>query len=86
MSAKAKLAREIWAKPVRANIHWDKIERFIKLCGGTVTYGGGSAVAFEVNGVRAVLHSPHPQKETPQKAIRRIRALLEEAGVDPNAI
>ncbi|HEV3449239.1 MAG TPA: type II toxin-antitoxin system HicA family toxin [Gemmataceae bacterium] len=71
----------VFADPVRANIHWDKIESLIKWLGGDVTKGGGSSVAFHLNGIRAIFHSPHPQKEASRGLIKRLRGFLEDAGV-----
>ena len=36
-----------------------------------------------LNGVRAVFHRPHPQKETDKGAVKSVRRFLSEAGVKP---
>jgi len=39
--------------------------------------------ALLLNGMRAVFHRPHPQKETDKGAVISIRRFLTEAGVEP---
>jgi hypothetical protein len=36
-----------------------------------------------LNGRVAVLHRPHPQKETDKGAVRSVRRFLSEAGITP---
>lgn len=40
-------------------------------------------MAFELNGVIAVFHRPHPRKETSKGAIESLRVFLGNAGVKP---
>jgi hypothetical protein len=40
-------------------------------------------VRVALNGVRAVFHRPHPQKETEKGAVKSVRRFLETAGVTP---
>jgi hypothetical protein len=49
--------------------------------GATITEGRGSRVRGELNGVAAVFHRPHPEKETTKAVIRAIRDYLREAEV-----
>jgi hypothetical protein len=46
-------------------------------------YEDMSRVRIALNGVRAVFHRPHPQKETDKGAVRSMRRFLTEAGVTP---
>jgi hypothetical protein len=46
-----------------------------------VSEGSGSRVRVYLNGVRAVFHRPHPQKETDKGELKSIRRFLTEAGV-----
>jgi len=55
----------------------------LEALGAEITEGGGSRVRIALNGVRAVFHRPHPQKETDKGAIRSLRRFLTEAGVTP---
>ncbi len=43
--------------------------------------GSGSRVRYFLNGIRAVFHRPHPQKETDKGAIKSVRRFLEEGGI-----
>lgn len=45
--------------------------------------GRGSRVRIALNGIRAVFHRPHPQKETDKGAVMSMRRFLVEAGVQP---
>lgn len=73
----------IFTDPVRSNIAWVEIERLLRACGAEVSEGRGSRVRIALNGVRAVFHRPHPQKETDRGAVMSLRRFLIEAGVEP---
>jgi hypothetical protein len=73
----------IFADPVRANIGWRDIEALFAACGAEITEWNGSRVRVALNGVRAVLHRPHPQEETDKGAVRSVRRFLIEAEVEP---
>ena len=73
----------IFAEPVRANVNWSDIEAMLEACGAEISEGKGSRVRIALNGVRAVFHRPHPQKETDKGALRSMRRFLSEAGVTP---
>jgi hypothetical protein len=73
----------VFAEPVRAGIPWRDIEALLLACGAEVSEGSGSRVRVALNGVRAVFHRPHPQKETDKGAVRSVRRLLIEAEIRP---
>jgi HicA toxin of bacterial toxin-antitoxin, len=73
----------IFDDPVRSNIPWRDMENLLKAAGADITEGAGSRVRIALNGVRAVFHRPHPQKETDKGAVRSMRRFLTEAGVTP---
>jgi HicA toxin of bacterial toxin-antitoxin, len=73
----------IFDDPVRVAIPWRDIEGMLKAAGAEITEGTGSRVRVALNGVRAVFHRPHPQKETDKGAVRSVRRFLIEAGVTP---
>jgi hypothetical protein len=73
----------VFDDPVRSNIPWRNIEAMLKAAGAEITEGEGSRVRIALNGVRAVFHRPHPQKETDRGAVRPMRRFLIEAGVTP---
>ena len=54
--------------------------------GAEITEGRGSRVRVGLNGVRAVFHRPHPQKETDKGTVVSMRRFLEEAGVNVDEI
>ncbi|GJE56385.1 hypothetical protein EKPJFOCH_2889 [Methylobacterium thuringiense] len=73
----------IFADPVRSGIVWSDIEALLQACGAEVEEGRGSRVRIALNGVRAVFHRPHPQKETDKGAVKSVRRFLTEAGIEP---
>jgi hypothetical protein len=73
----------IFTDPVQASIAWKDIEALFGACGAEVTEGQGSRVRVALNGVRAVFHRPHPQKETDKGAVKSVRRFLTEAEVTP---
>ena len=73
----------IFADPAQAGITWRDIEALLIACGAELSEGQGSRVRVALNGVRAVFHRPHPQKETDKGAIKAVRRLLTEAEVTP---
>jgi HicA toxin of bacterial toxin-antitoxin, len=73
----------VFADPVRSNIAWRDIEAMLEAAGAEVTEGEGSRIRIALNGLRAVFHRPHPQKETDKGAVRSMRRFLTEAGVTP---
>jgi hypothetical protein len=68
---------------VRANIPWVDIESLLRACGVDISEGRGSRVRIALQGVRAVFHRPHPQRETDRGAVMSMRRFLTEAGVEP---
>jgi hypothetical protein len=73
----------VFADPVRASIVWRDIEALLEACGAEISEGQGSRVRIALNGVRAVFHRPHPQKETDKGAVKSVRRFLTEAEVRP---
>jgi HicA toxin of bacterial toxin-antitoxin, len=73
----------IYARPERADIAWRDIENLLAACGAEISEGNGSRVRFALNGVRAVFHRPHPQKETDKGAVKSVRRFLTEAEIEP---
>ena len=71
----------IFADPIRSNIAWRDIELLFAACGAEITEGQGSRARIALNGVRAVFHRPHPQKETDKGALKSVRRFLMEAEI-----
>jgi len=72
----------IFTDPVQSNIVWTDIESMLKALGAEISEGRGSRVRIALNGVRAVFHRPHPEKETDKGAVKSMRRFLETAGID----
>jgi hypothetical protein len=81
----AKTLDAVFADPVRANIAWSDIEALLIAAGAEISEGRGSRVRVSLNGVDAVFHRPHPQKETDKGALKSVRRYLTEAGYAPDA-
>ena len=73
----------IFASPIRSDIKWTDIESLFKALNATISQGRGSRVRVALNGVKAVFHEPHPEKETNKGAVKAIREFLENAGIKP---
>lgn len=73
--------REVFEDPVKSSIRWTDIEILFTALGGVVSEGNGSRVRVKLNGVFAVFHRPHPQKETDKGAVKSVRRFLTNAGV-----
>ena len=75
--------KAVFEDPIRSNIVWRDIESMLTAAGAEITMGAGSRVRIALGEVRAVLHSPHPSKETDKGAVKSMRRFLTEAGVTP---
>jgi hypothetical protein len=66
----------------QTSIAWSDIEKMLIHLGAEVSEGRGSRVRVALNGIRAVFHRPHPQKETDRGAVAAMRRFLVEAGIE----
>ena len=73
----------IFADPVNGDIEWRRIEGLFLALGAARTERAGSAVSFELNGVVAQFHRPHPDKAALRYRVKDARAFLLQAGVRP---
>jgi len=55
----------------------------LKALGCEISEGEGSRVRILLNGIKAVFHRPHPQKEIDKGALVSLRKFLENAGIKP---
>ena len=76
-----KTLEAVFADPVLANVNWQDIENLFVALGALVKEGKGSRVRVELNGIVAVFHRPHPEKEASKSRVRAAREFLEKAGV-----
>lgn len=82
-SKQRRTLKAIYANPVRSDIVWTDVESLFVALGATVSQGRGSRVRVLLNGVKAVFHEPHPEKEVCKDAVKSVREFLENAGVAP---
>lgn len=73
----------IFETPVPATLEWRQMEALFIALDARVIEGRGSRVRFELNGVIATFHRPHPQKEAKPYQVRDARRFLEQAGIKP---
>lgn len=78
-----KTLQSIFENPIKSDVEWSKIESMLNALGVHMSEGRGSRIRLAFNGVRAVFHRPHPQKETDKGALKSMRRFLQEAGVKP---
>ncbi len=82
-AAQHKTLLAIFGTPVRSGILRADIVSLLDACEAEVSEGSGSRVRVALNGVKAVLHRPHPRKETDKGTVKAVRRFLTEAGVNP---
>jgi hypothetical protein len=73
----------IFAAPTPSSLAWRQIEGLFVALGAQVIEGRGSRVRFELNGVVATFHRPHPHKEAKPYQVRDARDFLIQAGFRP---
>jgi hypothetical protein len=84
MNAKQrKTLADVFTDPASGTIKWASIESLLKAVGCRVVEGGGSRVKFEVNGVIASFHRPHPEPTAKHYQVRDAREFLTKLGVRP---
>lgn len=76
-----KTLQQIYQQPIQSGIVWNDIEVMLRGLGAEISEGSGSRVRIALNGMRAVFHRPHPQKETNKGAVSAMRRFLKEAGI-----
>lgn len=82
-STQRKTLQAVFAEPVNGAIEWRRIEQLLLALGCRRIEGAGSALTFELNGVRAYFHRPHPGKEAMRYRVKDARAFLTLIGVKP---
>ena len=76
--------RAVFASPTRGNIPWNDIKSLLTHHGAEMSEGAGSRDRVYLNGVRAVFHRPHPEKEAGKPTVRSVQRFLENAGITPS--
>lgn len=82
-SKQKKVLQAVFSDPVSATIEWAAIESLLLGAGCRVIEGSGSRVRFEMRGVVASFHRPHPAKEAKRYQVRDAREYLTKIGVRP---
>lgn len=78
-----KTLEAVFGVPVSKTLEWRSLEALLVALGAQVIEGTGSRVRFELKGVVATFHRPHPAKEAKPYQVRDAREFLEKAGVKP---
>jgi hypothetical protein len=73
----------IFRKPTPAEIEWRAVVSLITALGGEIRYGDDSRVRIDLKDESVNIHSPHPQKELKQYAVKLVRELLIRTGDAP---
>ena len=81
--AHRKTLNDIFSQPVPATLEWRRIESLFISLGAQTIEGSGSRVRFDLNGVIAAFHRPHPAKEAKPYQVKDAKTFLENAGVKP---
>lgn len=78
-----KTLNDIFSQPVPATLEWRRIESLFISLGAQTIEGAGSRVRFDLNGIVAAFHRPHPTKEAKPYQVKDAKTFLENAGVKP---
>ncbi len=78
-----KTLEAIYRHPVSGTIKWSDIEALLGAVGAEIDERAGSRVAVILEGQVHVFHRPHPSPETDKGAVRDVRDMLREAGIQP---
>ena len=73
--------KAIYVNPVRSDIVWTDVESLFVALGAIIRQGRGSRVGVALNGIKAVFHEPHPEKEMCKGAVKSVREFLEKGRV-----
>ena len=80
-NAQRRILAQVFGQPTPADIRWSDIESMLVAIGCEVQEGSGSRLRLALNGVRAVIHRPHPSPQTRRSSVRAVRDFLIAAGV-----
>ena len=72
---------KIFQTPVPASLEWRDVEALFLALDARTVEGRGLRVRFELNGVVATFHRPHPEKQAKPYQVRDARRFLEQAGI-----
>ena len=78
-----KTLNDIFLQPVPVTLEWRRIESLFVSLGAQTIEGAGSRVRFDLNGIVAAFHRPHPATEAKPYQVKDAKTFLENAGVKP---
>lgn len=79
--AQQKTLLALFSIPTPRSLDWRKVESLLVAMGAKVIEGSGSRVRFELNGIVATFHRPHPSKEAKPYQVRDAKEFLLQAGI-----
>ena len=77
------ILRALFRNPIATNVQWSDVDNLVIGAGGSVKEGRGSRVRFELNGICANFHRPHPRTEAKRYQVRHLRDFFIASGVNP---
>jgi hypothetical protein len=81
-----KILQKIFENPTRSDIEWKSVETLLISLGADISEGRGSRIRIYLNGIKAVFHRPHPQKETDKGTIDSLTRFLNQGGINNDDI
>jgi len=76
-----KTLEDVFQNPIKSSVLWSDVVSLFKAFGAYIEEGSGSRICVALNGVVAVFHKPHPQKEIDKGALKSVRRFLTNSGV-----
>ena len=73
----------IFARPTPPDIRWDEAVSLLRALDVEITQRAGSRVRLTKDGVRIVVHEPHPGPHLDRRAVRDIASFLTAIGAAP---
>lgn len=80
-SAQRRVLALILSGSTPSSLEWRKVEALLQALGARSIEGRGSRMRFELNGIIAAFHKPHPGKEIKAYQIKIVRDFLYESGI-----
>ena len=78
-----RVLQAIFDVPTRSNIAWGDAVSALEGRGVLVAPSGGSRFRLAANGIKMVVHRPHPGSEMSKPLVERVRRFCEQVGVLP---
>jgi hypothetical protein len=82
-SRQRRTLERIFAAPTPNDIPWPDIESLLKHIGCTIKHRDGSKITIMKDREKTHVHRPHPQTQTPDWTIKKIKKFIENIGAKP---